>query len=88
MSGHHKFSQLTEQFSEERQAEIAQKTAQLQAEMELSEFLQLEEREKKILAISLDEDILEWFKNQGQGYQILINNVLRSYVNAQQKKTH
>jgi predicted transcriptional regulator len=38
MSGHHKFSRLTEQFSEERQAEIAQKTVQLKTEMALGEL--------------------------------------------------
>ena len=36
MSGHRKFSQLTEHFSEERQAAIAEKTAQLKAEKALS----------------------------------------------------
>ena len=39
-------------------------------------------------SISLDKDILEWFKNQGEGYQELINHVLRSYIKAQQNKTH
>jgi predicted transcriptional regulator len=40
MSGHHKFSRLTEHFSEERQSEISQKTVQLKAEMALSELRQ------------------------------------------------
>lgn len=38
MSGHRKFSQLTEHFFEERQGAIEQKTAQLKAEMALSEL--------------------------------------------------
>jgi ribosome-binding protein aMBF1 (putative translation factor) len=40
MSGHRKFSQLTEHFSEERQAAIAEKTTQLKAKMALSELRQ------------------------------------------------
>ena len=38
MSGHRKFSQLIENFSEERQAEIEKKTAQLKSEMALNEL--------------------------------------------------
>jgi hypothetical protein len=38
MSRHRKFSQLTEHFSEERQAAITEKIAQLKAEMALSEL--------------------------------------------------
>ncbi len=40
---------------------------------------------KKAVSIRLDSDVLDWFKGQGQGYQSAINNVLRSYVNHQQK---
>jgi hypothetical protein len=40
MSGHRNFSQLTEHFSEEHQAAIAEKTAQLKVEMALSELRQ------------------------------------------------
>jgi uncharacterized protein (DUF4415 family) len=40
---------------------------------------------KKAVSIRLDSDILDWFKGQGKGYQSVINNVLRSYVNHQQK---
>jgi hypothetical protein len=42
---------------------------------------------KKAISIRLDSDILEWFKSQGKGYQSIINNVLRTYVNHQQNKT-
>jgi predicted transcriptional regulator len=48
MSGHHKFSRLTEHFSEERQVEIAQSTVRLKAEMALGELrraLQLSQAE-------------------------------------------
>ena len=42
---------------------------------------------KKDISIRLDEDVLEWFKSQGTEYQTLINDVLRSYVNAQKNDT-
>jgi uncharacterized protein (DUF4415 family) len=37
------------------------------------------------ITIRLDPDILEWFKDQGKGYQTRINAVLRKYVEAQKK---
>ncbi len=37
-------------------------------------------------SIRLDMDILEWFKSKEQDYQTLINEVLRSYVNAQKNE--
>jgi uncharacterized protein (DUF4415 family) len=42
---------------------------------------------KKIhLSIRLDNDIIEWFKQYGSGYQTKINRVLRSYINNMRKK--
>ena len=35
---------------------------------------------KTAISIRLDDDILEFFKKQGKGYQSKINAVLRSYV--------
>jgi uncharacterized protein (DUF4415 family) len=37
---------------------------------------------KKLVSIRLDEDILNWFKGQGAGYQTKINEVLRTYMRA------
>ena len=37
---------------------------------------------KKQLTIRFDEDIVEWFKSQGKGYQSRINAVLRAYYEA------
>ncbi|MGL5034416.1 MAG: BrnA antitoxin family protein [Microcystaceae cyanobacterium] len=42
---------------------------------------------KKSISIRLDSDILDWFKGQGKGYQYMIYNVLRTYVEHQQNKT-
>jgi uncharacterized protein (DUF4415 family) len=40
---------------------------------------------KKAISIRVDPDVLEYFKNEGPGYQRRINAVLRSYVEQKQK---
>lgn len=37
---------------------------------------------KKQIALRVDEDVLEWFKAQGPGYQTRMNAVLREFRNA------
>ena len=39
---------------------------------------------KKQLTIRLDEDLLNWLKDQGPGYQTRINAILRAYYEAHQ----
>ena len=41
---------------------------------------------KKAISIRVDPDVLEYFKNEGPGYQRRINAVLRSYVEQKQKR--
>jgi uncharacterized protein (DUF4415 family) len=41
---------------------------------------------KKAISIRLDPDVLDYFKNEGPGYQRRINAVLRSYVEQKQKR--
>jgi ribosome-binding protein aMBF1 (putative translation factor) len=53
VSGHHKFSRLTEDFSEERRAEISQRTVQLKAKMALGELRQALQLSQAELATSL-----------------------------------
>ncbi len=36
---------------------------------------------KTAISIRIDNDVLNFFKKQGKGYQAKINAVLRSYVN-------
>ena len=38
--------------------------------------------QKKAISIRLDQDIIDYFKSDGRGYQSKINNVLRTYVEA------
>ncbi len=40
---------------------------------------------KKSVTLRLDEDVLEWFKEQGQGYQTRINQLLRLYMQTKQQ---
>ena len=35
---------------------------------------------KAAISIRLDQDVLEWFRSQGPGYQTRMNAVLRSYM--------
>jgi len=41
---------------------------------------------KRQLTVSLDGDIIEWFKASGKGYQTRMNAVLRSYVEAEKRQ--
>lgn len=41
---------------------------------------------KKAVALRLDEDVLEWFTQQGQGYQTRINQLLRLYMQTKQQQ--
>lgn len=40
---------------------------------------------KKAISIRVDEDVLDFFKREGEGYQRRINAVLRSYVQQKSK---
>ncbi|MDB5594588.1 MAG: hypothetical protein JWM36_1549 [Hyphomicrobiales bacterium] len=37
------------------------------------------------VGLKLDDDVLDWFKSQGRGYQTRINAILRRYVEAHRK---
>lgn len=41
---------------------------------------------KDHINIRLDHDVLEWFRANGKGYQTLINNVLRAFVQTRQQR--
>ncbi len=42
---------------------------------------------KSQLTLRIDDDVLEWFRGQGRGYQTQINALLRAYMEAQKEKT-
>lgn len=37
---------------------------------------------KKQVTLRIDEDVLDWFKSRGRGYQTQINELLRAYMKA------
>ncbi|MGH8294541.1 MAG: BrnA antitoxin family protein [Steroidobacteraceae bacterium] len=41
---------------------------------------------KRQLTLRIDEDVLEWFRAQGRGYQTQINALLRAYVEAHRSR--
>ena len=41
---------------------------------------------KKAISIRVDEDVLDYFKKQGAGYQRRMNAVLRSYMQQKRRK--
>ncbi len=45
----------------------------------------LEPPPKQLICLRVDQDILNWFKGQGKGYQTRINAALRVYMEAQTK---
>jgi uncharacterized protein (DUF4415 family) len=42
---------------------------------------------KDHINIRVDHDVLEWFKANGKGYQTLINNVLRAFVQSKRSSS-
>jgi len=44
----------------------------------------LQPRTKRQLTLRLDSDVLDWFKQQGRGYQTRINVLLRAYMHEHQ----
>jgi uncharacterized protein (DUF4415 family) len=37
---------------------------------------------KELISLRIDQDVIEWFKSQGPGYQTRINSVLRAFRDA------
>lgn len=42
-------------------------------------------RRKKQLTLRVDSDVVDWYKNQGRGYQTRINSLLRAYMKEHQR---
>lgn len=45
-------------------------------------------KNKKAISLRIDQDTLEWFKNQDGSYQSLMNDVLKSYMLATRDDNH
>jgi uncharacterized protein (DUF4415 family) len=55
-------------------------------DLDWSEAVLLIPPKKKPISIRVDEDVLDFFKQQGAGYQRRMNAVLRSYMRQKRKK--
>lgn len=42
---------------------------------------------KQQLTVRFDAEVIDWFRAQGSGYQTKMNAVLRSYVDAQKRRS-
>lgn len=42
-------------------------------------------RTKTLISMRCDQDVLEWYKDQGRGYQTLMNDVLRAYMESRRR---
>jgi len=40
---------------------------------------------KQAISLRIDEDVVDWFRQRGPGYQSRMNAVLRSYMNARSR---
>ena len=41
---------------------------------------------KEHINIRIDHDVLQWFRSNGKGYQTMMNNVLRAFVQTRQQR--
>lgn len=48
--------------------------------LEKSRALVSETKNKQLVSIRYDKDVIAFFRAQGKGYQSLMNNILRSYM--------
>ena len=55
------------------------------SEVDWSDALLVLPAKKKAISIRIDEDVLDFFKREGEGYQRRINTVLRSYMQQKAK---
>jgi uncharacterized protein (DUF4415 family) len=55
-------------------------------EVDWSEAVLVVPPKKKAISIRVDEDVLDYFKKEGAGYQRRMNAVLRSYMQQKRKK--
>jgi len=55
------------------------------SEVDWSDAVLVLPAKKRAISIRIDEDVLDFFKREGEGYQRRINAVLRSYMQQKAK---
>ena len=71
---------------EETEAAVRNDPDAVPLDFDWSEAVLVIPPKKKAISIRLDEDVLDYFKQEGAGYQRRMNAVLRSYVTQKSKK--
>ncbi len=66
---------------------VARDTEAATLDIDWSQAVLVVPPKKKAISIRIDPDVLDYFKNEGPGYQRRINAVLRSYVGQKRGKS-
>ena len=80
------------ELTDEEQAYLERARANPDAPIDTSDIPELDaaffqREQKKQLTMRLDNDVVEWFKSQGSGYQTRINAVLRAFYERHREQT-
>ncbi|MDE0111938.1 MAG: BrnA antitoxin family protein [Albidovulum sp.] len=73
-----------ERFQREEVAGVVSKKYPEEGEFDWSRAKLAMPPRKTAISMRIDNDVLDFFRSQGPGYQTRINAVLRSYMNARQ----
>ena len=68
------------------EASIRADVDEVQAEPDWTKAIMGIPAPKDHINIRIDHDVLEWFRANGRGYQTLMNNVLRAFVQSRQSR--
>ena len=86
LKGHTDWDRLRSMTDEELERAIADDPESDGANFDWDKAVMVIRHPKKAVSIRLDQDVLDFFKAAGRGYQTRINTVLRSYMNAQKSR--
>ena len=70
---------------EELEASIAVDPDDIHEPIDWSQALEGMPPRKRDIHIRLDEDVLDWFRQAGRGYQTRINSVLRAFMQSRKR---
>jgi uncharacterized protein (DUF4415 family) len=69
-----------------RKAKSGRKTAAAKKPADWANLKVTWPQPKQAISLRIDQDILDWFRDGGPGYQTRMNAVLRAFVDAQGKR--
>ncbi len=86
LKGHTDWDRLRAMTEEDIERAIADDPDWDGADVDWSKAVMMPPQIKKAVSIRLDQDILDFFKAAGRGYQTRINAILRSYMEAHKSR--